>query len=207
MEKVLRSDARRNLELILQAAAEAFAEQGLEVGVADIAKRAGVGTATIFRRFPSKDDLIAAVVLARMEDIVRAAEECAELPGGIDAVRRFFAIATEFQVRDRGLMESIDKRRFADDPRFEEQRDRVFAAIEALVRRAQETGELRADVSPADIPVLLHGVCSGAMLASGGQPELWRRYMDLVVDGLRPQSTSQLSCPAPTFADLASVKQ
>jgi AcrR family transcriptional regulator len=203
MEKVLRSDARRNLELILQAAAEAFAEQGLEVGVADIAKRAGVGTATIFRRFPTKDDLIAAVVLARMDDIVAVAEECAALPGGIEAVRRFFVAATEFQIRDRGLMESIDKGRYASDPRFEEQLGRAFTAIEALVTRAQEAGEIRPDISPADIPVLLHGVCSGAQIASGGQAELWRRYTDLVVDGLRPQPASTLSCPAPTFADFA----
>lgn len=205
MEKVLRADARRNLELILQAAAEAFAEQGLEVGVADIARRAGVGTATIFRRFPTKDDLIAAVVLMRMDDIVVAAEECAELPGGIEAVRRFFEIATEYQVRDRGLMESIDKQRFNEDERFADQRDRVFAAIERLVERAQAAGELRSDVSPADIPVLLHGVCSGAQLATAGQPEVWRRYLDLIVDGMRPQST-KLSCPAPSFDDLARAK-
>ena len=131
---------------------------------------------------------------------------CAELPGGLDSVRRFFAGATEFQIRDRGFLESVDKGRYADDPRFTEQRDRVFAAIERLVQRAQEVGELRGDVVPADIPVLMHGVCSGALLASNGQPELWRRYMDLVVDGLRPQGGAKLSCTAPTFADLAAVK-
>ena len=204
-DKVLRSDARRNLESILRAAAEAFAEGGLEVGVAEVARRAGVGTATIFRRFPTKDDLVAAVFHMRMDEIVEIARECARLPAGIAALHRFFELATEFQIRDRGFMENIGKRRFADDPRFDSARDEVFHAIEQIVAKAQQAGELRDDVSPADVPVLLQAVCGGAQFASGSNPELWRRYMDIVVDGLRPQQASRLSCAAPTFGDLVAV--
>src|SRR3954465_8443716 len=111
-DKVLRSDARRNLESILRAAAEAFAEGGLEVGVAEVARRAGVGTATIFRRFPTKDDLIAAVFQMRMDEIVELARKSAALPGGIAAVHHFFEAATQLQIRDRGFMENVGKRRF-----------------------------------------------------------------------------------------------
>jgi AcrR family transcriptional regulator len=212
--KVLRSDARRNLESILRAAAEVFAEGGLEVGVAEVARRAGVGTATIFRRFPTKDDLVAAVFQMRLDEIVELARECAALPGGIAAIHRFFEVATEFQIRDRGFMENVGKRRFADDPRFDSMRDEVFAAIEEMVRKAQAAGELRDDVSAADVPVLLHSVCSGAVFltgrsagdAAGSQPELWRRYMEIVVDGLRPRDGAELPCKAPTFDDLAAIE-
>jgi AcrR family transcriptional regulator len=205
MEKALRSDARRNLEAILQAAAEAFAERGLEVGVADIARRAGVGTATIFRRFPTKEDLIAAVFMRRMEEVVEVAERCAELPGGIAAVREFFERATELQVRDRGFLENIDKGRFAGDPRLEALIERGYRAIERIVANAQAAGELRADVKPADVPVLLHSVCSGAALLSAGEPGMWRRYMELVIDGLRPGHAG-LTCPAPTFDAIAGAR-
>src|SRR3954468_8687813 len=96
-ERVLRADAQRNLELMLEAAAEAFAEKGHEAGVADIAKRAGVGQATIFRRFETKDDLIAAVFerkIGQMHDAVRAA---LRKRSAWDGLRELMAMATEMQ--------------------------------------------------------------------------------------------------------------
>ena len=204
-EKVLRSDARRNLELILQAAGEAFAEGGLEVGVADIARRAGVGTATIFRRFPTKDELVAAVFEARLREIVAIARESAALPPGMNAVRSFFERAIEFQIRDRGFLENVGKRAFAEDPRFMRARDEIFGALDDLVQGAQEVGELRADVQTADLPVLLHAVCNGALFTESTSDELWRRYLDIVLDGLRPQSASTLSRRAPTIEELTAA--
>ena len=201
-EKMLRSDARRNLELILQAAGEAFAEGGLEVGVADIARRAGVGTATIFRRFPTKEDLVAAVFEARMQEIIAIAREAADLPPGMDALRTFFERAIQFQIRDRGFLENVGKRAFADDPRFTHATDEIFAALERMVEGAKAAGELRPDVQAADLPVLLHAVCSGAVFTEATSDELWRRYLDIVLDGLRPQNGSTLSPPAPTLEAL-----
>jgi len=204
-EKVLRSDARRNLELILQAAAEAFAEGGLEVGVADIARRAGVGSATIFRRFPTKDDLVAAVFEARLQEIITTAREIAELPPGMDALRAFFERAIQIQIRDRGFMQNVGKRAFADDPRFAAANEEIFATLDRIVQGAKEAGELREDVQTADLPVLLHSVCSGAVFTETVNEELWRRYLDIMLDGLRPQTASKLSSPAPTLADLTAA--
>ena len=201
-EKMLRSDARRNLELILQAAGEAFAEGGLEVGVADIARRAGVGTATIFRRFPTKDDLVAAVFDARLQEITEIARETAELEPGMDALRSFFERAVEFQIRDRGFMENVGKRAFADDPRFAAATEQIFASLDRIVAGAKEAGELRDDVQTADLPVLMHAVCSGATFTETLGDDVWRRYLDIMLDGLRPASASKLSCAAPTLADL-----
>ena len=202
-EKTLRSDARRNLELILQAAGEAFAEGGLEVGVADIARRAGVGTATIFRRFPTKDDLVAAVFDQRLQEMSAMVEEIAELEPGMDALRAFFEQAVQFQVRDRGFMENVGKRAFADDPRMQETTDRFFVTLDRIVAGAKAAGELREDVQAADLPVLMHAVCSGAAFTETANEDLWRRYLDIMLDGLRPQSASTLSCPAPTLAELS----
>ena len=205
-EKMLRSDARRNLELILQAAGEAFAEGGLEVGVADIARRAGVGTATIFRRFPTKDDLVAAVFEARLQEITAIARESAELEPGMDALRSFFEKAIRFQIRDRGFLENVGKRAFADDPRFTAATDEIFAVLDGIVAGAKAAGELRDDVETADLPVLLHAVCNGALFTETSSDELWRRYLDIMLDGLRPQNASKLSCPAPTLADLTAQR-
>jgi AcrR family transcriptional regulator len=185
-EKVLRADAQRNLELILQAAAGAFAERGLDVGVADIARRAGVGTATIFRRFPTKDDLVAAVLESRLEEILAIVRDAAERPGGLDAVRALMEGAVEFQLRDRGFMDSVGRGRFPDDPRFAALRDEFVACLDEVVRKAQAAGEVRDDVQGIDLPVLLHALGHGALLTEETGPGLWRRYVDVVLDGLRP---------------------
>src|SRR3954452_24136951 len=87
---------------ILDAAAAAFAESGLDVGVAEIARRAGVGAGTIFRRFATKEDLIAAIVEARVEEVLGAAAECAAEDDPAEALRGFAFALTGLQARDRG---------------------------------------------------------------------------------------------------------
>src|SRR6476469_4140817 len=99
-ERGLRADAQRNLELILEAAAEAFAEKGHEAGVADIAKRAGVGQATIFRRFETKDDLIAAVFERKMAQMHEAVLAALRKRSAWDGLTGLMAAATEMQLRD-----------------------------------------------------------------------------------------------------------
>lgn len=206
VDKVLRSDARRNLELILQAATEAFAEGGLEVGVADIARRAGVGTATIFRRFPTKEDLVAAVFEERMREMVEIVRECAALDGGIEALRRFFEKAIDFQIRDRGFLESVGKRRFAGDPRFTEVVEEIHTTLEQLVEDAKAKGEVRADVSATDVMVLLHALGSGAMVVERAGRDFRLRYLDLMLDGLRPEGATKLRCAAPSLEEMDSAR-
>src|SRR6187401_2826543 len=103
----LRADAARNLELILDAAEAAFAEKGHDASVADIAARAGVGQATIFRRFETKDDLIAAVFERKIEELVGVAEAASRKRRAWDGLIQFMTAATELHARDRGFFQSM----------------------------------------------------------------------------------------------------
>ena len=102
----LRADAQRNRERIIAAAIEVFAERGLEASTAEIAQRAGVGEATLFRRFPSKDDLIQAIVETQMEVVIEIATDCLTDPDPGAGLERFLTEMVERSVADRGVMES-----------------------------------------------------------------------------------------------------
>lgn len=192
-EKVLRADARRNLELILQAAGETFAERGLEASVADVAARAGVGTATIFRRFPTKDDLIDAVIRLRMEQMREHVRAAAEAPDGLATLRRLLLDIVATQQEDKGFVDSVGKGRFAAVPGYAELRDEMMERMGAIVERAQAVGEVRADLAAADLPVLMHMLAHAAQMLEPVEPGAWERYLDVVLDGLRPGAATPLS--------------
>ncbi len=202
-ERTLRADAQRNLQLILDAAGEAFAEGGLEVGVADIAKRAGVGTATIFRRFPTKEDLILAVMLDRLGELLAEARAAAAIePGGLEVLRAFFERAVDFQVCDRGLLDGAAKQMFATDERLVAMRTEFIELFGRMLHNAQAAGEVRDDIAAEDIPILLHGVAHAATLTEPVVEGLWRRYLDLTLDALRPGAATPLRTPPPTYEQL-----
>lgn len=170
----LRADAQRNLGRVLEAAAEAFAEHGPDVSVDEIARRAGVGHATVFRRFPTKDALIAAVVEERVRTLIALAQSALEDEDAGAAVTAFVWQAAELQARDRGLYECLD--RCVLSPEVAE----LERAVVRLVERAQAAGALRKDVGAHDVPTL---VGAAIRAAPAGQ---WRRYVEVVLDGLRP---------------------
>jgi AcrR family transcriptional regulator len=182
MSTPLRADAQRNLERVLDAAAELFAERGCDVSVDEIARRAGVGHATVFRRFPTKDALIAAVVSKQIQELKARVEEALaeEDPG--EAFRGFVWHAGELHSRDRALYEGftrcVDVREVADA------KAELDALVEQLIKRAQEAGALRHDVAADDVSSLVGSAIRGAF--SSQDPELWRRYLAVVLDGLRP---------------------
>src|SRR5437588_4819091 len=121
----LRADAARNLELILEAAEAAFAEKGHEACVADIAARAGVGQATIFRRFETKDDLIKAVFERKIGQVVAAADAATRKRCAWDGLMAFMTFATELQTHDRGFFQGYAERITASEPGLREQKERV----------------------------------------------------------------------------------
>jgi len=168
----LRADAERNRGLVLEAARAVFAEHGLEAGVAEVAERAGVGVATIFRRFPTKSDLLAAI----LEDRVREITELARSAAGF---REFMTEAAAVHMADRGLCDAVDYDVFAR-PELEQARAEVRELVAGLLRRAQKDGEVRKDVTADDIPIVLLGVARSA------PPGSWRRYLEFALDGLRP---------------------
>jgi AcrR family transcriptional regulator len=193
----LRADAARNRELIISAAAAVFAERGLEAATADIAQRAGVGEATLFRRFPTKDDLIDAVIATRMEEVSALADDAAGHPDPAASLERFMEELVKQFSRDRGFFEAAGER-CMNDPKFQPQRERALEAAGRLLKRAQEAGAVRGDLSPSDISFLA-GSAAYAMEVSkpGLRDDLWMRYLRVILDGMKPEGASRLRPGAP----------
>jgi AcrR family transcriptional regulator len=183
---VLRADAQRNLNRVLEAATEAFAEFGADVSVDEIARRAGVGHATVFRRFPTKEALIAAVVLARVGAIKELAEAALARDDPGEAFRDFVWEVAELQACDKSLFEGVQSR-CRDVPGVVEASDKVRATVGRLVERAQKAGAVRRDVVAEDVPMLIASAINAAMQRPSSEPDLWRRYLGVVLDGLSPR--------------------
>jgi AcrR family transcriptional regulator len=179
----LRADARRNLERVLEAAADAFAEHGADVSVDEVARRAGVGHATVFRRFPTKESLVAAVVCRRVEALVAFAAEALERPDAGEAFREFVWRAGETFAADRALWDGLG--RCVEVPEVAESKGELHERVQQLIVRAQASGALRPDVGAEDISLLVGSAIQATRHSA--DPEAWRRYLAVVLDGLRPQ--------------------
>jgi AcrR family transcriptional regulator len=178
-----RVDAVRNRDAVIAAAADAFAEKGLDAGIPDIAQRAGVGKGTVYRSFPTKDHLIAAVVIERLTGFRRRLEEAAGEEDAWEALRAAVLDTSERKGPDRSLHEGLS--RTLDLPEVQAARAENLAALGLLVRRAQEQGAVRRDVVAEDLPVLFSGVSSVLADDPEATAATWRRYLTLVLDSLR----------------------
>ena len=190
----LRRDAERNRRRILDAAAEVFAARGLGVTMDDIADHAGVGVGTVYRRFPSKELLIDALFEDRIGELVVMGQEALGEDDPWEALGRFLERGLALQAANRGLKEIV----FGSDQGTalaKGARARVAPLTELLVRRAQANGALRSDVVASDVPLLQFIVSSVAELTAPHAPELWRRYLALVLDGLRTPDPHPLPQP------------
>ncbi len=192
----LRADAERNLRALLDAAREAFAQRGLGVSVDEIAKRAGVGKGTVFRRFPTKEHLISAILVDRLEEAERIGAELLDHADAGAALHELMCAGAALQARDRGFFESVAKAARADE-QLHDAKQRLISVTAALLARAQEEGTVRADVTAEDILMLECASVQAAAPFQEQSPELWRRYLDLAFDGLRAGAAHQLSHPAP----------
>lgn len=199
--KPLRADAERNRLHILQAAAEAFADGGLDVPVAEIARRAGVGPGTLFRRFPTKDDLVIAILEQRIQDICALLDAALAHPDPWTGFAECMDAAVTMQVRDRGMLESIGER-FFGDPRVRALKEQINPKVEALLERAQKAGVVRRDIEHQDIPVLIQAAARAGCVMPSCEPELSRRYLAIMLDGLRPAAATPLPVCAPDIEDL-----
>jgi AcrR family transcriptional regulator len=194
----LRADAARNRELIVNAAAELFAEKGLEVSTSDIAARAGVGEATLFRRFPVKQDLVDAVLEQKMQESIEAMEDFAADPDPVRGFERLFFETIDKKLKtDIGFMEAAGQRCMTN-PDFAPLRRRSLEVIGTILKRAQEAGAVRGDLQPQDLSFLMmSAVASLRSPVPGLREDLWRRYTRVILDGLRPECASKLSPGAP----------
>ena len=187
-DRPLRKDAERNRQRILAAAGELFAEVGLAASLDAVAERAGVGVGTVYRRFPDKEQLIDALFEERVGELVACAEAALSNPDPWEGFVGFLEYGLRLQAQDRGLKEvllSTDEGR----ARVARVRERLVPLAGRLVERAQAAGALRPDFSQQDMPVIQ--LMIGAVIdgARDIEPDLWRRYLAIVLRGLRAEPT------------------
>lgn len=183
-ERPLRRDAERNRQRILQAARAAFAEDGLSVTLDEIARRAGVGVGTIYRRFPDKEQLIDALFESRMNEFAAEAEAALLADDAWTGLVRFLERATEQHACDRGFKEVALSGTHGLE-RVARARQLMFPLVSRLVARAQADGSLRGDVEATDLPLLQLMLGSLSECTREIDPEAWRRYLGILTDGLR----------------------
>ncbi|MGA2757430.1 MAG: helix-turn-helix domain-containing protein [Solirubrobacteraceae bacterium] len=185
-----RADSQRNREALLAAAAQAFAQGGIEVSADEVARRAGVAKGTLFRHFATKRDLVNAVAVVRLLQLRAAvAEVMATRAPGLGAVAELMSRGAELLAADRSFFAAASGPGPAD-AQLGAAKLELQLALDELVAGAQRCGEVRPEVTGTDIAMLMMAATNTCAPAHALQPQLWRRYLALMIDGLRPQSTS-----------------
>ena len=183
MAGTLRRDAQRNRDLIVDAARHAFAEEGLDVCVGDIAKRAGVGVGTLYRRFPTKQSLIEAIFEQRVDDLQPAIDRALAADDAWEGFVGLVHATVALRAADQGFLQMISLR-IGPEAVPDEVRRRFFAPLEELLGRAQRAGQVRADLTPADLPPVIRMAGAAALGSADGAPDI-ERHVGLLLDGLR----------------------
>ncbi|GGP39320.1 TetR/AcrR family transcriptional regulator [Saccharothrix coeruleofusca] len=190
----LRADAARNRESLLAAAAEEFAEHGLDASIADIARRAGIGKGTVFRHFPTKDDLLAAIVLDRIGTLNDVGGQLLTAADPGAALLEFLTFAARQQRQfDMSFLQEVGD----INPEVIAAREEMFRTVGALVDRAREHGAVRDDITGTDVVLLMCAPKHVTSYLSDPPPDLWQRYLAIIFDGLRPQGAHPLPHPSP----------
>lgn len=204
--KPLRRDAQANRDRIVAAARAAFATDGIEVSVEEIARRAAVGMGTLYRHFPTKEDLVDAVLEETFEQIVGAAEQALTEEDAWRGLCGFFEQFFALHVRNRVLKDMLATQAHGRE-RADAMRARMRPLIRRLVKRAQEQGALRADFAPEDMPFVIWSVGRVIEETRAVAPELWRRHLGFLLDGLRADAATPLPHPPLTRAQLNRVTE
>jgi AcrR family transcriptional regulator len=182
----LRRDAAQNRDRLLAAASRVFAEQGLEASVADIAREAGVGMGTLYRRFPTKDALIDALVQDVLEAIIDLASEASEQPGG-RGLEQFLWKSSAYQAAHRGCLPRL----WSTDHQLVQT---ARGLIATLLQEAKNHHRIRDELISTDLTVLMWSI-RGILETTGDlAPDAWQRHLELLIAGLRPTG-QELSHP------------
>ena len=191
--RTLRADARRNRQAVIDAARELFAERGLEAQMPDVARAANVGVGTVYRHFPTKDHLIAAIAAQHFDRMAARGLEDLELTDAWEGICDFIRFAIQMQADDRGLCEVMSSR-----PEVMDAAARAAGLPELcdeLVKRAQRSGQLRSDLDWEDIPMIACGI--GHITHAGPPPSVgrWPRLVEIILGGLRAPGSGSLPRP------------
>jgi AcrR family transcriptional regulator len=213
-----RRDAQSNLRRVLDSAAAVFASHGLDATLADVAKHAGVGVGTVYRRFANKDDLIYDVYAPRLREVERFAREASAAEDVWAGFAEFFersirSLAVDKGMRELtmgGLTETVGWARGTPPDRLlemlKDNHQAMGVHLTKLVARAKKAGALRADFQAADMMILSLAVQSTIALGGSEKPELYRRTLGFVLDGLRPASATPLPVAGLTPADIGRMR-
>lgn len=190
----LRADAKLNRDRILAAAAELFAERGLSVPLEEIAGRAGVGVATLYRRFPTRADLAAAAFERNISGYTRAVDEALANSNAWEGFCGLVIELCELQAGDAGLRDLLTTQ-FPGSSGVEQRTGEALEKVRELIGRAQRDGALRPDVAAADVVVLL--LANAGVLRATGDTGAWRRFAALMVDAFRARPGQPPLPPVP----------
>jgi AcrR family transcriptional regulator len=196
--RALRADAERNRQRIVDAAQHVFAEKGLDVPLEDIAGQAGVGIATLYRRFPTREELVVAVFERNLREHAEAAEKALASPDPWAGFTGYVERACHMQATNKGFTD-VSTMALTTSAAAERLRQRAYQAIVELLRRAQEAGAMRDDIVPEDIPLLLMANAGVVHATRDAAPHAWRRLIAFLLEGFRAAHTGPLPA-APTPA-------
>jgi AcrR family transcriptional regulator len=177
-----RSDALRNRERVLKAATDVFNAGGADASLEAVARRAGVGIGTLYRHFPTREDLYEAVYRREVEQLGELAEQLKNEPKPVDALRRWLRSTVEFVATKKGMPAALALAAHGNPELNRYSRDRLSKAVGALLDRAGASGEIRSDISPEDMIRALVGMC--LMHDRPGWQSTVSRLLDVFVDGL-----------------------
>jgi AcrR family transcriptional regulator len=183
-ERPMRADARRNRELLVAAAREVFAEQGVSASMEAIARKAGVGVGTLYRHFPTRLDVVEAVYEDDVQELTDAAQRLVSTLEPGPAVNAFFDAFLHYAQTKRTLLTEL-RQAFEKNPAFRSRnRERIDAAFDLVIDRAKRAGAIRDDISGSDITQLLGPICTNESLST----DQTKRLMGMILDGLRVTS-------------------
>jgi AcrR family transcriptional regulator len=178
--RALRCDAARNRDRVLAAASAVFTDHGLDAGVAEVARAAGVGMGTVYRRFPTKEALIDAVVAETLDGIIAMATSALAEPGG-GGLEKFLFSACAYLAEHRGCLPRLWRTDRSEVPIARE-------LIGALLEDAKLHGCVRAELTATDLTVCLWSVRGILETVGDRAPEAWQRHLELLIAGMRPSA-------------------
>ena len=184
-----------NRERIIEAAREIFSEQGLQAPIEEVARRAGVGIATLYRRFPTRPELITCAFTAKMEEYEAATEVALAYEDPWEGFCWYLERLCEMQAGDHGFTDVLTMT-FPTSTDFEALRDRTFLRFRELTKRAKRAGRLRRDFSTEDFPLFLMANAGVVAATGAAAPEAWRRVVHLILQGLEAPARGPLPRPA-----------
>ena len=178
-----RADARRNRAAVIESARKQFAERGLDAQIDEIARGAGVGVGTVYRHFPTKEDLLEALAQARFEALAERGRRALEADDGWEGFVEFMTYSARVMAEDRLLSEAMEEHAQMCGKAAESVNLIEFTS--ELIDRAKAEGKLRRDIQPWDVPGLICGIGRAVRSAPGSPALTWERHLEIILAGLR----------------------